>query len=654
MVVLYKTMPHPWTMRTTTGSLALIGALLFALDGPLTRPIPVHAWTSHPPGRRRRRPSCCQAHKDTIEDVSPWPEADHNRLDRRAMLQASALVVSGLAVTTTAPATTHAEDTSLTNLCVGKGSWQSLSAWSDQQQQQQQQDDASSAMLSPAFVTYGTRFLLNYDAALTDWWNAHINSSTNINHDPVRAWSLLASALGREWQRALISPQSAQQLYDSYVQVYADNDEALRQINLWFALLPPSLQPTQWKDDTSNKISTKQSTNTATIALDSFELFDSDYTALLPPRFRTERDAKTGQTRIVPPLPRTLSTDKDDNDTIVTLFGPLPSSWTASTTSTILTRETPVYGPQVYTLLGLAGATGCALTHATVIPLDVVKTRAQTDTSGQNLLQQAQALVEQQGLASLFLGTQATIAGYLWYGASVYPAYTFSKRWLTSLVADWGSSGAVTALPNADVIALMAGALAAVVASLGLTPLEAARIRAVADPERYAEPGLVGTLQVLANEEALYAGLPSLLTRQVIFGSVKFLAFERFAEAMALASPGFLGDPDFSWLLSLLAGGMSGAVSAFISQPADSLLTYVAAQDKQKDSKGATANLIVGLQALWKEGGPGALFRGLGSRSVWAGSIIAGQFFLYDIFRTMAGVSSADLTQVWNYQLNLN
>lgn len=69
-------------------------------------------------------------------------------------------------------------------------------------------------------------------------------------------------------------------------------------------------------------------------------------------------------------------------------------------------------------------------------------------------------------------------------------------------------------------VALVAGALASVIASLGLTPIEACRIRAVAQPEIYRDAGLVGTSQMIASEDkqlgwrALYAGLPSLMIRQ--------------------------------------------------------------------------------------------------------------------------------------------
>jgi solute carrier family 25 phosphate transporter 3 len=325
-----------------------------------------------------------------------------------------------------------------------------------------------------------------------------------------------------------------------------------------------------------------------------------------------------------------------------------------------LTREIPRYPASTYALFGLAGATGCAVTHALVIPLDVVKTRVQTDNNnnnyssppssqtkgGSSILAMARHIVDTEGVGGLLLGAQATLAGYFWYGLSVYPSYTFLKRFLTLDVC-----AADYAVAHANQIALLAGALAAVVASLGLTPLEAARIRVVAEPEIYRPLGLTGTLAVIAREDVtlgwsnLYAGLPSLLTRQVVFGSVKFLAFERAAEAIYAQFPVMRDATWTALLVSLVAGGLSGVLSSVVSQPADSVLTFVA-QGNQDDG-GNRLGLLDGARQMVQRDGPGALFRGLGSRCVWAGSIIAGQFLLYDIFRTMFGVSAADLTQIY-------
>ena len=253
----------------------------------------------------------------------------------------------------------------------------------------------------------------------------------------------------------------------------------------------------------------------------------------------------------------------------------------------------------------------------------------------------AVTISQKEGLSSLLLGTQATIAGYLWYGISVYPSYTFFKNSMASILPS--AFGVV----HVNDIALIAGAIASIIASLGLTPIEAARIRAVAEPEIYKPLGLLGTLGLISKEDDkvgwknLYAGLPSLMTRQVIFGSVKFLAFERVSETIFLVWPALRDGTMSSLGVSLVAGGMAGALSSIVSQPADSVLTYV--------TKQSTGNLGVldGARMMIQNDGIGSLFRGLGSRCVWAGCIIAGQFLLYDLFRGMFGITGDDLSQVF-------
>ena len=208
------------------------------------------------------------------------------------------------------------------------------------------------------------------------------------------------------------------------------------------------------------------------------------------------------------------------------------------------------------------------------------------------------------------------------------------------------------ATAHASAIALAAGAIAAVIASIGLAPLEACRIRTVAEPEIYRDIGLKGTLQVVAEEDAtlgwkkLYAGLPSLMIRQVIFGSVKFIAFEKASENIFITWPSLRDATVTALGVTLVAGALSGALSSVVSQPADSVLTYVA------KSKGDNGSLFAIVNKMVEDEGAGSLFRGLGSRCIWATAIISGQFFLYDIFRTALGINNDDLSQVFEFVVN--
>lgn len=50
-----------------------------------------------------------------------------------------------------------------------------------------------------------------------------------------------------------------------------------------------------------------------------------------------------------------------------------------------------------------------------------------------------------------------------------------------------------------------------------------------------------------------------------------------------------------------------------------------------KDNESLDAATVI--TQIWEKSGAGGFFAGLGSRCVWAGAIIAGQFLLYEVFK---------------------
>ena len=589
---------------------------------------------------------------------------------------------NALAATEDAASANSVAEEPLEQLALARGEWAPSSQSPTLSSSSTPSDTVSWA--DPTFVTYLTRFLIHYDTGVNKWWQqwqtkTALLSPAERDQQLAQKFAALAKSIQQGLTVTLEPPALWDLLYAQYATTTNSNDDdyvdadAPRQLALLFSMLPATLQPTDRlttyyrKRSTNKKSSNAQLADTAT-AVTFWESTSADFSALLPPPFHCEPESSNKGFVIVPsPISSSsiandnlLLTDANNNNSspqsVETPFGPLGAK--------PLSRELPRYSSDIYKLFGISGAVGCALTHTVVIPLDVVKTRAQTnpDEQGSNIVAAAVQIVQNEGVDALLLGAQATIAGYFWYGLSVYPSYAFFKRFLTLDVFP-----SDVALAQANNIALVAGALASVVASLGLTPLEAARIRAVAEPDNYKPLGLLGTLQYIAEEDAiagwktLYAGLPSLLTRQVIFGSVKFLAFERACEFIFAFWPNLR---EFTWTslaVSLVAGGFSGALSSVVSQPADSLLTFVAQNSdstaNRKDSTDNSASamgLVEGLQIMIERDGMGSLFRGLGSRSVWAGSIIAGQFLLYDVFRTLFHVAPTDLSQVFQVIVDLD
>lgn len=612
-------------------------------------------------------------------------EEDHNVKDsqkdimnRRALFQkglTTAASIAFLSTSTTAAfpsSVLAAEGNTLEELKLGKGTWNDPNFRNPSEGKNDLEDTVSIPL---SFSNYACRFLIHYDPAVKSLWEEQISNKEQDEALMQDFFLSFMTSVQNAFLQFLSSKQDEnnpsagfEQLAQIFISKYGNinrgddgqSDSAERHIAILFSLLPVDQQPideltkldailqTQSQLTQSNK-------DTATAMKNQLSKY-----ALLPQPYTVTYSTSSNDFTITPTLPKALAQTFTGEASIkvssmdLTNFKPL-------------TRTRPTYTPTIYALLGLAGGLGCTLTHTVVVPLDVVKTRIQTDpmfitsnddesSYGKNskkknaLLAGATTILKKEGIAGLTLGLQATIVGYLWYGISVYPSYTFFKRFLMFQSAALFPSLGIGGNFN-EVVSLIAGAMSAVLASIGLTPLEACRIRAVAEPETYAPIGVTGTAAIIASENPsmgwtnLYAGLPSLLTRQVVFGSVKFLAFEKAVDAMFLIAPTDWSIPGSagSLTISLLAGGFAGCISSVVSQPADCVLTYVA----QNSSGGKALGVIEGSRIMVQEGGVGALFRGLGSRCVWAGSIIAGQFLLYDVFKAMFGVDTESLKQVF-------
>ncbi|KAL7489726.1 hypothetical protein ACHAW6_015417 [Cyclotella cf. meneghiniana] len=589
-------------------------------------------------------------------------EADASSSHRRTLLNAAALLP--LALTSSCAAA----DEPLSQLLLGKGSWIDNCDSSD--------SPVESTFVPPSFATYLARFLIRYDEGVSSWWRELVATyslltSREVRRREGRVFASFAESIRRGLGLfvvgtntavrggASVGAEGARERYSVLLEIllekYGGRDGAVRHIGLLFAMLPPSYQPVdalRLRFENTVDVDAQAALLPGSITIQRNSLppnFTEDASSLLPKRYSCAYNTSMKSFQISPALQLyEIGINEEAGTTAIsTIFGPLSSK--------PLTRTRPNLGRHYYTLLGISGGVGCALTHALVIPLDVVKTRMQTNPGEyEGVFDGAITIAREEGVSALLLGTQATLVGYLWYGISVYPAYAFFKM----IIADHLLSPAF-AVAHANDVALVAGAVASIVASLGLTPIEAARIRAVAEPQVYRDKGLLGTLAVIGREDEalgwrnLYAGLPSLMTSiascarsNPSLQPLKFLAFERASEAIFVAWPG-LRDATYTALgVSLVAGGFAGALSSVVSQPADSVLTYVT-----KQNAGGNLGAFDGAKMMVQQDGVGSLFRGLGSRCVWAGCIIAGQFLLYDVFRGLFGITGDDLNQVFELVL---
>lgn len=224
-------------------------------------------------------------------------------------------------------------------------------------------------------------------------------------------------------------------------------------------------------------------------------------------------------------------------------------------------------------------------------------------------------IVAKEGAGALLTGFGPTAAGYFVQGAFKFGGYEFWKKTIIDQI------GVESATKNRAAVYLGASAIAEFFADIALCPLEATRIRLVSEPS-FAN-GLFGAFGRIAREEGLagfYSGFGPILFKQIPYTMAKFAVFEVAAEKIRAA----VGDSLSPVAVNLTGGVIAGLAAAFISQPADTLLSKI---NKTKAAPGeTTTSRLIGMS---KQLGVRGLFGGLGARFVMIGSLTAGQFAIY-------------------------
>lgn len=176
-------------------------------------------------------------------------------------------------------------------------------------------------------------------------------------------------------------------------------------------------------------------------------------------------------------------------------------------------------GFDMYWRIFLAGGVCASVSHGWAVPLDVVKTRMQTDPckySG-GVAAAFRTIMAEEGPNMLLKGLGATLMGYGVQGSLKYGLYALFKNVIAG------------ALPHASIFVnwVLASIGADVLASTALCPMEATRIRLVADPS-FAKGTMDGLQRLLATEGpgGIFRGMPAILAKQLPYTIVQVRAEE--------------------------------------------------------------------------------------------------------------------------------
>lgn len=171
---------------------------------------------------------------------------------------------------------------------------------------------------------------------------------------------------------------------------------------------------------------------------------------------------------------------------------------------------------------------------------------------------------------------------------------------------------------------------------------------------------------------SLYKGFSPIASRELPFAVAKFLAFDIVAKVLVTlissqpdSIPIQVGVGTTGLAVSALAGAVAGIAGAFVSHPADLVLTLTSASAKKTDQEDKTTINVHGnsktsdddeessadwrpivKELLSKDGGISNLFIGFPARATFFFLVIGLQFFLYDYLKNLLAVGSDDLTLV--------
>jgi solute carrier family 25 phosphate transporter 3 len=316
-------------------------------------------------------------------------------------------------------------------------------------------------------------------------------------------------------------------------------------------------------------------------------------------------------------------------------------------------KPVELYSKEFFALCGIGGILSCGITHTAVTPLDLVKCNAQANPKEftgtimgfrKIFSGEAAALGHKPGWAGLVKGWGPTAVGYSIQGLCKFGFYEYFKH----LFAGW--VGEENAFKYRDLVYLFASASAEVIADVGLCPFEAVKVRIQTNPH-YARGLLDGLPKFYASEGlgSLYAGLGPLWARQVPYTVIKFMAFERIAEAIykRLPKPKSEMTKAEQMMVIFTAGYIAGVLCGAVSHPADTMVSKI---NKLK----MEGSLMTKMKVIYSgtPTSPGIRFAGLWAgfapRVVMIGTLTGLQWFIYGAFKAYVGLPTPGATAPGN------
>jgi solute carrier family 25 phosphate transporter 3 len=297
------------------------------------------------------------------------------------------------------------------------------------------------------------------------------------------------------------------------------------------------------------------------------------------------------------------------------------------------TKPSDVHDATYYFKCMIGGMLACGLTHAAIVPLDVVKCMRQVNPGFSKSLGEGLSKIKAEG--KLTLGVAPTLIGYSAQGLGKFGFYEIFKDVYKKIV------GAENADKYKKIGWSIASGSAEVIADTLLCPWEAIKLKIQLSRPGSEYPSQLGAaiakLRADEGTNGFYKGLAPLWARQVPYTIVKFVAFEWFVQ-MFYDNVFTKGKENYSKPTQLgvtfASGYLAGIFCAIVSHPADTMVSKLYSQGKGDGSLGSKIGKIygeIGFRGLWA---------GLVTRIIMIGTLTGLQWWIYDSFKTAVGLAT--------------
>ncbi|GAX25310.1 hypothetical protein FisN_5Lh399 [Fistulifera solaris] len=289
----------------------------------------------------------------------------------------------------------------------------------------------------------------------------------------------------------------------------------------------------------------------------------------------------------------------------------------------------------------LAGGLCAAISHTVPVPIDVVKTRKQIDPtlSNMNFIEATSYMLKNEGMRSLWAGLGPTLFGYLIEGAIKFGVYEATKPYVRRMLVFFSGLAPSMAFLNSHILSLVfCGAASGVAASIFLCPMEALRIRMVAQHNAGVNWVRAGS-NILATEGAgfLFRGITPMLYKQVPYTITKNGSFDVVTRAAYgfLRTTGTAVSPRLKVGIPVIAGAVASILSCIASQPGDMLLSL---QNANAGERRRTRDIVRDI--LSSNRGINGFMVGIKTRFLHVGVTVTLQLFLYDSIKQLCGIAA--------------